>query len=59
MKNIDTFHKNLNDGIEYYKDLFNKKAEQFQDKKAHLIQSLDHFRAELNEVKLKVFGVLQ
>jgi len=58
-KYIDTFHKNLNDGIDYYKDLFNKKAEQFQHKKTHLLQSLDHFRAELNEVKLKVFGVLQ
>jgi hypothetical protein len=58
-KYIDTFHKNLNDGIDYYKDLFNKKAEQFQHKKTHLLQSLDNFRAELNEVKLKVFGVLQ
>ncbi len=57
-KYIETFHHNLNEGIEYYKDLFNKKAEQFQHKKAHLIQSLDHLREELNEVKLKVFGVL-
>ena len=58
-KYIDTFHKNLMDGIEYYKDLFNKKAEQFQDKKAHLFQSMDHLKDELNELKLKVFGVLQ
>jgi hypothetical protein len=58
-KYIDTFHKNLNDGIEYYKDLFNKKAEQFQEKKATLIQSLDHFKEELNDIKLRMFGVLQ
>ncbi len=58
-KYVDTFHRNLNDGIDYYKDLFNKKAEQFQHKKTHLLQSLDHFREELNEIKLKVFGVLQ
>ena len=58
-KYIDTFHGNLLEGIEYYKDLFNKKAEQFQDKKSHLIQSLDHFKEELNEMKHKVLGVLQ
>ena len=58
-KYIVTFHKNLNEGIEYYKELFNKKAEEFQDKKAQLIQSLDHFKEELNDVKLKVLGVLQ
>ncbi len=58
-KYIDTFHNNLNDGIEYYKDLFNKKAEVFQDRKTQLIHSLDHLKEELNEVKLKVLGVLQ
>ena len=57
-KYIETFHKNLNDGIEYYRDLFNQKAEEFQGKKAQLIQSLDHFKEELNDVKLKVMGVL-
>ncbi len=58
-KYINTFHKNLLEGIDYYKDLFNKKAEQFQNKKEHLFNSLDHFKDELNELKLKVFGVLQ
>lgn len=58
-KYIDTFHRNLMDGIDYYKELFSKKAEQFQDKKTHLLQSLDQFRDDLNEIKLKVFGVLQ
>ena len=58
-KYIDTFHKNLMDGIDYYKDLFNKKAAQFQDRKDHLLQSLDHLKEELNEVKLKILGVLQ
>ncbi len=58
-KYIDTFHKNLNEGIEYYKELFNKKTEQFQDKKENLFKSLDQFKEELNEVKLKVMGVLQ
>jgi len=58
-KYIDTFHKNLNDGIEYYKELFNKKAEEFQDKTSHLFHSLDHFKEELNDLKLKVMGVLQ
>jgi hypothetical protein len=58
-KFVNTFHKNLLEGIDYYKDLFNKKSEQFQDKKSHLIQSLDHFKEELNEVKHKVLGVLQ
>ena len=58
-KYIDTFQNNLLEGIEYYKDLFNKKSEQFQDKKSQLFQSLDHFKDELNELKLKVLGVLQ
>lgn len=58
-KYVNTFHKNLIEGIEYYKDLFNKKAEQFQDKKEHLFHSLDHFKDELNEMRLKVLGVLQ
>ena len=58
-KYINTFHKNLLEGIEYYKDLFNKKAEQFQEKKTHLFHSLDHFKNELNDMKLKVLGVLQ
>lgn len=58
-KYIDTFHQNLNEGIEYYRDLFNKKAEEFQHRKANLLQSLDRLKEELNEVKLKFFGVLQ
>jgi hypothetical protein len=57
-KYVVTFHKNLNEGIEYYRDLFNKKAEQFQDKRNHLIHALDNLREDLNEVKLKVMGVL-
>ena len=58
-KYIDTFHKNLLEGIEYYKELFNKKTEQFQDKKDHILHSMEQFKEELNEVKLKVLGVLQ
>ncbi len=58
-KYVNTFHKNLLEGIEYYKNLFNKKAGQFQDKKEHLSHSLDHFKDELNDLKLKVLGVLQ
>ena len=58
-KFVNTFHKNLLEGIDYYKDLFNKKSEQFQEKKSQLIQSLDHFKEELNDVKHKVLGVLQ
>ena len=58
-KYIDTFHKNLNDGIEYYKELFNKKAEEFHGKKSQLIHALDHFKEELSDLKLRVFGVLQ
>ncbi len=58
-KYIDTFHRNLNEGIEYYRDLFTKKAEKFQDKKTQLLRSLDQLKEELNEVKLKVLGVLQ
>lgn len=58
-KFVNTFHKNLLEGIDYYKDLFNKKSEQFQDKKSQLFHSLDHFKNELNDMKLKVLGVLQ
>ena len=57
-KYVLTFHNNMNDGIDYYKDLFNKKSEEFQGKKAQLIHSLEHFRNELNELKLSVMGVL-
>ncbi|NJN25278.1 MAG: hypothetical protein HC819_04510 [Cyclobacteriaceae bacterium] len=58
-KYIDTFHKNLLEGIEYYKELFNKKTEKFQDKKEQILHGMEQFKEELNEVKLKVFGVLQ
>ncbi len=58
-KYLNKFHSNLLEGIEYYKDLFNKTAVQFQHKKSHLLKSLDKFKDELNELKLKVVGVLQ
>lgn len=58
-KYLDTFHDNLLDGIEYYKDLFNKKAEELKDKKTHLVQSLDQFKNDLEDIRLKVVGVLQ
>jgi len=58
-KYVETFQKNLHDGIEYYKDLFQHKAEVFQEKKAHIIQSFDKLKHELDEVALKVVGVLQ
>jgi len=57
-KYLVTFHNNLNDGIDYYKDLFNKKSSEFQGKKVQLISSLEHFRDELNDLKLSVLGVL-
>ncbi len=58
-KYIDTFHQNLNDGIDYYKDLFHRKSEQFQHTKTQLIDSIESFRDELNEIRLKVSGILQ
>ncbi|MDZ7607016.1 MAG: hypothetical protein U5K79_15825 [Cyclobacteriaceae bacterium] len=58
-KYVETFQKNLHDGIEYYKDLFQHKADAFHEKKAQIIQSLDKLKYDLDDVVLKVFGVLQ
>ncbi len=58
-KYVNNFHNNLMEGIEYYKELFNKKAVQFHEKKTELLRSLDHFKESMNDIKLKVMGVLQ
>ena len=55
-KYIDTFSKNLNEGIEYYKDLFNKKADEFNDRKQTLVNSLEEFKNELKELKMSIFS---
>ncbi len=58
-KYVNNFHKNLMEGIEYYKELFNKKSVQFQHKREELYRSLDHFKETMNDIKLRVMGVLQ
>ena len=56
-KYIDTFHENLTEGIEYYKDLFNKNTEKFRQKKSKMLQSLEHLKEELDEIRVKVINV--
>lgn len=58
-KYINNFHKNLQEGIEYYKELFDKKASQFKEKKEQLHASLESFSEELEDMKCRVLGVLQ
>ncbi len=49
---IDSFHKNIAIGIEYYKDLFSNIKLRFEDTKATILQDLHDLEEELKNIKL-------
>jgi len=55
-KSFETFQENLNKGIEYYKDLFQKYKTQFEDStsKNNLLQDLENMKLELIKLKAKL-----
>jgi len=55
-KNFDTFQENLNKGVEYYKDLFQKYKTQVEDStsKNNLMQDLENMKQELLKLKAKM-----
>ena len=55
-KHFDTFQDNLNKGVEYYKDLFQKCKTQLEDStsKNNLMQDLENMKLELLNLKAKL-----
>ena len=55
-KHFDTFQENLNKGVEYYKDLFQKCKTQLEDStsKNNLMQDLENMKQELLKLKAKM-----
>ncbi len=55
-KHFDTFQENLNKGVEYYKDLFQKCKAQLEDStsKNNLMQDLENMKLELLKLKAKM-----
>ncbi len=55
-KHFETFQENLNKGVEYYKDLFQKCKTQLEDStsKNNLMHDLDKMKAELFKLKTKI-----
>ena len=55
-KHFDTFQENLNKGVEYYKDLFQKCKTQLEDStsKNNLMQDLEKMKIELANLKAKM-----
>jgi hypothetical protein len=49
---LDTFRKNLNEGIEYYKDLFAEMAEKIEDIKSDVNDQLESLQLSLGRVQL-------
>lgn len=55
-KHFDTFQENLNKGVEYYKELFQKYKAQVEDStsKNNLMQDLENMKLELLKLKAKM-----
>jgi hypothetical protein len=55
-KHFETFQENLNKGVEYYKDLFQKCKSQLEDStsKNNLMEDLDNMNVELLNLKAKM-----
>jgi hypothetical protein len=55
-KSFETFQDNLNKGIEYYKELFQKYKTQLEDStsKNNLMQDLENMKLELLKLKAKL-----
>jgi hypothetical protein len=55
-KHFETFQDNLNKGVEYYKDLFQKYKTQLEDStsKNNLMADLEKLKAELASLKAKL-----
>ena len=55
-KHFDTFQENLNKGVEYYKELFQKYKTQVEDStsKNNLLQDLENMKQELLKLKAKM-----
>jgi hypothetical protein len=55
-KHFETFQENLNKGVDYYKDLFQKCKTQLEDStsKNNLMADLEKLRLELANLKAKL-----
>jgi hypothetical protein len=53
------FFENIQHGIDYYKDLFDRKAADLKLQKSRLLQSLDAMKEELGEIRMQVASALK
>jgi hypothetical protein len=58
-KYFSTFLENIQHGIDYYKDLFDRKAADLKLQKSRLLQSLDAMKEELGEIRMQVASALK
>ena len=59
IKYFETFRKNMNDGIEYYKDLFSDVKLKFENTKSNLLDDLKVLEEELGRISLELFAEFQ
>ena len=53
-KYITNFKNNLNDGIEYYHELFSNTKKHFEVNKEHLLDELNKLKTDLFAIKVKL-----
>ena len=56
-KYYKTFVENINNGIEYYRGLFNNMIDSFKDSKNNILKELDHYSELINGFELPVVPV--
>jgi hypothetical protein len=52
-KQLMNFRDNVNEGINYYKDLFENMKTNFQEMKENILQELELFEIEFNNINLE------
>jgi hypothetical protein len=59
IKYFDTFRKNIDVGIEYYKDLFSDVKLKFENTKSNLLNDMQVLEEELNQISSEIFSSLK
>ncbi len=57
-KYLLNFSKNLNEGIDYYKGLFNDLKDKFEDTKTNILNELDDYKNYLDSLQLEIENLL-
>ncbi len=54
-RSLESFQKNLNEGIGYYKDMFSGLKSKFEGAKSKIVSDIEKLEKELNHIKLPSF----